>query len=494
MVDFLTKSNFMSGLQCHKQLWLEVKQPHRSTPLTPAQHHIMAQGEKVGQYARQQFPKGQLIKERAIDAIEATETAIASGATCLFEAAFSFNGLLVRCDILQQVSADTWELIEVKSSTEVKEEHHWDVAVQTYVLTGVGLTIHAAKLMYINTQTCFFPDLTSLFTIANITIEVDRLLPEIPKKLHQFKTLLSEDLPTEEIEEPSAPTVAIGKHCHHPNSCPFRSDCWQHVPEVSIFTIPRLAWQKKDELIAQGILTIADLPVNYSLSDHQRTYVDSVCSNQAVIDWEAIAAELSKLEYPIHFFDFETQSPAIPRFDGLRPYEQFPFQYSCHILHSDRSVEHREYLHIDQSNPKPALVAALIRDIAASGSVVVYHQSFEASILRKLAASFPEYALQLGAIGDRLWDLENIFKYHYKHPDFRGSTSIKNILPVLVPTLSYKTLTIQRGDQAQTVWETMISCTDPHKKQGLINDLYEYCKLDTLAMVEIHQSLIAQMK
>jgi hypothetical protein len=492
MVDFLTKSNFISGLQCHKQLWLEVKEPHRSTPLTPSQQYMIAQGEKVGQSARQQFPNGQLIRERAIDALEATEAAIASGTTCLFEAAFSFDGLFVRCDILQQVSAGIWELIEVKSSSEVKAEHHWDVAVQTYVLTGVGLTIRSAKLMYINTQTCFFPDLTSLFTIADVTTEVDRLLPEIPKKLHQFKALLTEGLPLEDGEQPSAPTVAIGKHCHHPNSCPFRSDCWQHVPEVSIFTIPRLDWKKKNELIAQGILAIADLPVNYALSDHQRAYVDSVRSNQPVIDWGAIAAELTKLEYPIHFFDFETQSPAIPRFDGLRPYEQFPFQYSCHILHSDRSVEHREYLHIDQSNPKPTLVAALTRDIAASGSVVVYHQSFEASILRKLAASFPESARQLEAIGDRLWDLETIFKYHYRHPDFRGSTSIKNILPVLVPTLSYKTLAIQRGDQAQTIWETMIACTDPQKQQDLIDDLYAYCRLDTLAMVEIYRSLLAQ--
>ncbi len=135
-------------------------------------------------------------------------------------------------------------------------------------------------------------------------------------------------------------------------------------------------------------------------------------------------------------------------------------------------------------------MTALVSDIAPLGSVIVYHQSFEASLLRKLAQAFPAYALQLESIATRLWDLEDIFKYHYKHPDFRGSTSIKKVLPVLVPSLSYKTSTIQRGDQAQTVWEAMIVCTHQAEKQGLVDDLYAYCQLDTLAMVEIYRSLL----
>ena len=228
-------------------------------------------------------------------------------------------------------------------------------------------------------------------------------------------------------------------------------DCWKHVPDVSIFTIPRLDWKKKEALITQGILAIADLPSDFSLTTNQRTYVDSILNDEPYADGDAIAASLADLTYPIHFFDFEAQNPAIPRFDGLKPYEQFPFQYSCHVLHSDGSIEHREYLHIDSSDPRLALLAALAIDIAPVGSVIVYHQSFEASLLRKLAQNFPKYAKHLESIADRLWDLEDVFKKHYKHPDFRGSTSIKKVLPTLVPALSYKTLSVQRGDQAQTV-------------------------------------------
>lgn len=481
MVAPLTKSHFMSGLQCHKQLWLEVNEPHRATALTPVQQRIIDQGEEVGQYARQQFPEGQLIKGSGIVAIQATQNAIASGASCLFEAAFSFDGLFVRCDILRKTAAGNWELIEVKSSSKVKDEHHWDVAIQKYVLISAGLSVDATRLMHVNTKTCFFPDLSSLFEIVDITAEVDRLLPEIPNKLRQFEEMLAEDL---------EPTLAIGKHCNNPNPCAFTTDCWQYVPDVSILTIPRLDWKKKEALISQGILAIADLPVSFSLTANQRTYVDGVLSDAPFIDADAIAASLAELNYPIHFFDFEAQNPAIPRFDGLKPYEQFPFQYSCHVLHEDGSIEHHEYLHTDRSDPRPALLTALEIDIASIGSVIVYHQSFEATLLRRLAQNFPEYAEHLESIANRLWDLEDIFKGHYKHPAFRGSTSIKNVLPTLVPTLNYKALAVQRGDHAQTVWEEMINCADQAKKEQAIADLKAYCYLDTLAMVEIYQKLI----
>jgi hypothetical protein len=481
MVAPLTKSQFMSGLQCHKQLWLEVNEPHRATALTPVQQRIIDQGEEVGEYARRQFPDGQLIKGSGIVAIQATQNAIASGASCLFEAAFSFDGLFVRCDILRKISAGSWELIEVKSSSKVKDEHHWDIAIQKYVLIGAGLVVDATRLMHVNTKTCCFPDLSNLFEIVDITDEIDRLLPEIPNKVRQFEEILAEEL---------EPTLAIGKHCNSPNSCPFTTDCWKHVPDVSIFTIPRLDWKKKEALISQGILAIADLPSDFSLTANQRAYVDGVLSNSPFMDVGAIAARLAELTYPIHFFDFEAQNPAIPRFDGLKPYEQFPFQYSCHVLHDDGSIEHREYLHTDRSDPRPALLDALAIDIASTGSVIVYHQSFEATLLRRLAQNFSEHAEHLESIASRLWDLEDIFKEHYKHPAFRGSTSIKNVLPTLVPTLSYKALAVQRGDHAQTVWEEMINCADQAKKEQSISDLRAYCQLDTLAMVEIYQALL----
>lgn len=222
----------------------------------------------------------------------------------------------------------------------------------------VGLPICSTQLMYINTETCFFPHLDNLFTIADITAEVDRLLPEVPSRINQFRMILAETV---------EPTLAIGKHCDKPNRCTFWEDCWKHVPEVSIFSIPRLDWKKKEGLIAQGILAIAELPTDYQLSDNQRSYVSSVLANQPQIGREAIAASLAELEYPIQFFDFEAQNPAIPWFHELKPYEQFPlsiYQYSCQVLQADGSIQHHEYLHTDQSDPRPKLIAALTTDIS----------------------------------------------------------------------------------------------------------------------------------
>ncbi len=479
MDGYLTKANFMSGLQCQKQLWLTVKEPHRATAPTPAQQRLLEQGNEVGRYARQQFPQGHLIEGNGFEAVQSTQAAIAAGASCLFEATFCFDHVFVRCDILRQTATATWEVLEVKASSQVKAEHYWDVAVQAYVLAGVGLLVGAAKLMHINTQTCRFPNLANLFTIVDITAAVDRLLPAIPDKLRELRSALIEP----------EPTLAIGKHCSNPNPCAFTKDCWQHVPELSIFTIPRLDWNQKEALIAQGLLALADLPPDMPLTANQRTYVESSRSQQPVIAQAAIAASLAALAYPIHFFDFESQSQAIPTFGGLKPYEQLPFQYSCHSLHEDGRVEHRAYLHMDSSDPRPTLIDALLADIAPTGSIVVYHQSFEASLLRQLAQTFPTHAIHLEAIVARLWDLEVIFKQHYKHPAFRGSTSIKRVLPVLVPSLSYNALTVQRGDQAQTIWEQLLCCTDGATKTQLMEDLKAYCHLDTLAMVELYKAL-----
>ena len=198
---------------------------------------------------------------------------------------------------------------------------------------------------------------------------------------------------------------------------------------------------------------------------------------------------ISNLEYPIHFLDFETDNPAIPRFEGLHPYQQFPFQYSCHVLQQDGSVTHHEYLHTNTSDPRKPLLESLITHISACGSVVVYSASFEQKVLENLALSFSEHASSLQSIIDRLWDQLDIFRYHYMHPDFCGSNSLKDVLPVLVPSLCYEDLDVQDGLEAQVVWNLMLNTTNETKKSEMIEHLKAYCGLDTLATVEIHKVL-----
>jgi hypothetical protein len=488
MALFITKSNFMSSLQCQKRLWLEVKEPNRATALAQAQQRIINQGNEVGRYARQQFPGGRLIAGNSLDAIQETQQATLSGASCLFEAAFVFDDLLIRCDILLRNATGDWELIEVKSSGKVKDEHIEDVALQKYVLTGVGITVNKTKLMHINTQDCVYPHLFNIFTLEDITSKVDKTLNKIPSLLQKCKTTLASDI---------EPEFTLGKYCDKPNPCPFKDSCWQGIPEASIFTIPRLHEEKLKDLVQRQIFDLLSLPTNFPLTENQRIYVDSIQTKQPMIDQEAIATSLTNLQYPLHFFDFETHNPAIPRFNGLKPYEQFPFQYSCHVLpkdavlQEDDNLEHYEYLHTDESDPRASLVADLVTAIGRVGSVIVYHKSFESNLLRRLAQDFPRYRQQLESIANRLWDQEDIFKKHYKHPAFLGKTSIKKVLPILVPGLSYDDLKVKRGDEAQAIWDEMIKTSEPVRKQQMTADLKAYCKLDTLAMVKIHEALIA---
>ena len=481
-MNYLRRSNYLNGLQCHKRLWYEKNHPGRATPTSRSQQWLFDQSRKVKRLARERFPEGRLIDTTdPREAVEQTQEAISSGISCIFEASFIFNDTWwVRCDILEKDS-NSWKIIEVEASADVKEEHLSDLAFQKYVLTEQGVTISGTKVMHIDRE-CVYPDLSNLFTIEDVTDRVNQQMDDVSNNIETFETILDEDVES---------NVSIGEQCDKPHPCPFKEYCWRDVPECcSIFTIPRLSWKKKNELVEKDILSIRDLPDDFPLTPNQRDYVNMVRNNQPEIDNEAIRHLLSELEYPIYFFDFETSNPAVPRFEGLSSYRQFPFQYSCHIMQPDCVVTHHEYLHTDTTDPRLPLVESLLNHISDVGSVVVYSASFERRVLEDLAQFFPEHSTALQSIISRFWDQLVIFRDHYKHPGFGGSNSLKNVLPVLVPSLSYQGLDIREGNDAQAAWNLMIKTTNEAEKNNMINQLKKYCKMDTLAMVGIHKALL----
>ena len=485
MVYSLTKSKYLNGLQCHKRLWFERNPPERAAATSRLQQWRFDQGRDVGKLARDHFPEGRLIDARdSVESVEQTQEAMSSGIPYIFEASFIFNNIWVRCDILEKDS-DSWKIIEVKASNNIegKKEYLHDLAIQKHVLTESGLPISGTQLMHTNRE-CIYPDLSNLFTIEDVTDKVDLLVDDVPNNIETFKAVLDRDV---------EPEVLIGRHCDKPHTCPFKDHCWKDVPEYSISTVPDFMTNTQSELLERDILSIHDLPDDFQLADREPGYADSVLNNQPEIDDAAIRDKLSKLEYPIYFFDFETSDPAIPRFEGLSPYQKFPFQYSCHILQSDNRITHHEYLHIYTTDPRPPLVVSLLNHISDVGSVVVYSASFERGILQDLAQYFPEHAAALQSIISRLWDQLLIFRNHYSHPAFGGSNSLKNVLPVLAPYLSYQGLDIREGNDAQAAWNLMIKETREGARNWMINNLKEYCKLDTLAMVGIHKALLRQV-
>lgn len=476
----LTKSKYLNGLQCAKRLWLEERAPQHLASGGETPDVTRLQGFQIGRLARTRYPGGVLIGGAALDAVRHTQTALYNGATCLFEAAFVYDDILVRCDILRKLPGGRWELIEVKSTTQIKPHHLHDAAIQKYVVNGAGLAVQAVKLMYVNSQGCVFPDLASFFCETDVTRAVTRLLRKLPQTVEKLRGQLA---------QPHAPNVLIGAHCTYPHLCPAKSYCWQHVPAQSIFTIPRLSARKIALLVRRGILRIQDIPPGFPLTPPQRAYVERVLAGAPAIDRRAIARRLRELSFPIYFFDFETYAYAVPRFWGMRPYQQLPFQYSLHVLEADGTVRHMDYLHMDGSDPRAGLAHALVSHIGPTGSVVVYNARFERSVLRDLAHTQPVYRQRLRSIGARLWDQLEIFERFYLDPRFEGSNSIKRVLPVLAPHLTYADLAVKRGDQAQVVWGEMIAVRDAARKAQMAAALRAYCARDTQAMLAIHQAL-----
>lgn len=477
----ISKTYFLAGLQCPRRLWLAICKPEWGTPPSIAEQQRLQQGLAIGIAARESFPEGVLLQGPLDMVLEQTQQFLQEGVTCLLEPAFIFDDILVRCDVLRQLSTGRWELIEVKSSTKVKEEHIPDLALQQYVLEGLGLTIERTSLMSVNALAYDWRDIQQRFNINDVTQQVQAWLKQLPQRLGEFRYLLSQSDP---------PDTLVGKHCDQPYPCIFKAHCWQGIPSLSVFNIPRLPTHKLQQLLQQNILELQDIPADFPLTQAQRSFIEGMIANQPLYQPAEIQSQLAQLQFPLHFFDVETLSPAMPRFVGLHPYSRCAFQYSCHILRDPYSLDHRGYLHAVDTDPRPLLVQSLLEHIEPQGSIVVYNQSFKASVLRQLASDFPEYAQPLQSIIDRLWDLQLIFKQAYHHPGFQGSTSLKKILPVLVPGLSYDPLTIKSGQEAPLVWEAMVTCDDPQRRADMQQNLQDYCYLDTLGMVKIYRFLV----
>ena len=487
----LSKSKFLSGLQCHKRLYLEIHQPTLATPPDASTQAILDMGTEIGILAQQRFPGGALVKS----GFRQREAAIAETAALLedpaipaiFEGAFEHDGVLVRVDILERMQQDeggpsSWRLIEVKSSSRVKDVHLDDLSIQSYVVEGAGVRLAATCLMHIDTGYLYQGgevDLRALFSIEDVSEAVTDRRGQAPERLATMKALLLES---------QAPLIEPDQHCHTPYECPFWTHCTKDKPQRWIYHLPG----KKEivsQLVRQGILTIDEIPDDTRLSDTQKKVKDNV-------EW--ISSELGRilrsLSYPIHHLDAETVMLALPRFPSTRPYQSLPVQWSNHIELESGEVVHQEFLHNEASDPRRRWAEALIESLGETGSIVVY-SAYEETLIRQLAETFPEFKSAFKSIVKRLWDLLPIIKGHYYHPAFHGSYSIKSVLPAVVPSLGYDDLAIQEGGQAAAEYYRMVFLeSDWVERDSIREALLRYCERDTLAMVELRRVLREKTK
>lgn len=485
----LSKSKFLSGLQCHKRLYLEIHQPHLATPPDAGTQAMLDMGTEIGELARQRFPRGRLVTagyRQTEAALEETARLIDdSSVPAIFEGAFLADGTLIRVDILERAVTDdgrpAWRLIEVKSSTKVKDVHLDDLAIQHHVLLGAGLSVVGVGLMHINTSYAYPGgpiDLAQLFAIEDLSEVVTGRRAAVPQLVSAMHAL---------VREPQVPAIEPGRQCHQPYECPFWAHCTKEKPARWIHYLPG-SKQVVSQLEAEGVATIDDIPEGTKLTAVQRRVKDNV-------EWVSskLSQSLRSIVYPVHHLDFETVMLAVPRFPGTRPYQALPVQWSNHIEQEYDELRHEEFLHAESSDPRQVLAAALIESLGDCGSICVY-SPYERSIIEQLADMLPSYRQALMAIVKRLWDLHPIVRDHYYHPRFGGSYSLKEVLPALVPSLGYNDLGIKEGGQAASAYYRMVFVeTDWIERAKIQESLLAYCKRDTLAMVELRRALAAKV-
>ena len=483
----LSKSRFISGNQCHLRLWYDSYERDLAPPPDDSLQAVFDTGHEVGLLACQRHPGGRSIDHdyrHVREALEETCAVIEAGTTpALFEAAFRHEGVLVRADILERLPGGGWRLGEVKSTTRVKDHFVLDLAVQLWVLRGAGLDVREAELITLNRDYVYDGvrlDLDALFKRHPLMYEAETLQDSVADGVREMLAMLG---------GASAPEIAPGEHCFEPYDCPYYGHCTRDFvwPDHGVGELPWLHRNRRGQLEAAGIEEIRDVPGNFPLSDLQSIVRGAVLEGRPVFHGD-ISAALAGLEAPVRYLDFETFAPAIPRFAGTHPYQSVPFLFSVHTERNGAPLEHTDYLHEHDDDPRAQLADRLIEAAGRSGSICTYSH-YEQTVLRDLAAALPERSEELAAIAARLFDLLSVVRDTYYHPEFRGSFSIKSVLPVLSPGMGYDDLEIREGTMAFVHYMQALANGDHDERQRTFANVRAYCERDTFALVRLREAL-----
>src|SRR5213592_2566018 len=347
----LSKSRFLAGLQCHKQLWWRVHEPDAPELVpNPALRNVLNQGTEVGRLARERVPGGLLIDRPFYewdDRVAETREALKREPAVIYEATFLADETYAAVDILER-GPRGYGVVEVKAANSLKPEHVPDVALQVHVLRRAGLPVERAAVMHLNPE-CRYPDLSNLFAREDVSAPVEGVLLGLPDELAAQQRMLEGPLPQ----------VPIGDHCARPHDCPFLERCWPKLPDHHVSSLYRIERKKVLEYEADGYATLYDLPSDLELSAIHARQVRAVTAGRMVVE-PSLAKALAEFVSPLAFLDFETVSLAIPRWNGCRPWQNVPVQFSCHVEERGRGLVHHEWLADRGGDPRPALADAVV--------------------------------------------------------------------------------------------------------------------------------------
>lgn len=490
MPHLLTKSDYMLYLKHPAWLWLKINDKTKLPPVEDGLQAIFDAGHTFEPYVESLFQGGVKLGFSDYGSYSTltarTTKAIESGAKNIFQGRFESGACTFICDIVTITGDKLVDLCEIKSGTHVKDDHIYDLAFQMVVLERCGYSVGKISVAHVNSEYVRNReiDATQLVEIDDVT--------DLVKSKHEF-TMSSIDK-----------VLSIARSTAHPDLSPKLCGLGSlkewigiyktmvNVGEGSIYDLCRLTPELVGELESRGIKKLQDIPDDIALNKFQSRQVDAAKSNVVHTEPDMISALIGEYQYPLYFFDYETFATAVPEFDGLSPYDQIPFQYSLHVIDEPGApVRHLEYLHDQSSNPVKAICESLRSHFGPTGSIVAWYAIFEKARNKRLAELLPEYTEFLNNLNSRIVDLMDPFAAgFYIDKRFHGSTSIKKVLPVLVPELSYNELDIREGGSASRQWADAVLYEKPgFDKKKILSDLKEYCKLDTYAMVKIYEAL-----
>lgn len=478
-------------------LWLKIHEKHKIPPIDDNLQAMFDTGHEFEHYVEKLYPDaiklGFSNYNEYMSLPQRTKETLNNGASTILQGRFEAEGITCIVDILNKVDDNFFDLIEIKSSTKVKPEHEYDLAFQTLVLEKSGLKIRNIAIIHVNNEYVKKGDIEpeKIIIKTDVTNAVKNLIGITEEQIDKaFKTLSQKNIPDTSPRHANPldiPRVKwfgdwlnLYKH-NKPNLDPY-----------SIYFLSYPNAEQIGELEDKEITLIQEVPEEMALRDRQLSQIIATRDDERVVNKEKVRKFLGAFEYPLYFFDYETFSTLIPQFDGCKPYKDYPFQYSLHILDSPGAeLRHEEYLHQENTNPMPQLIEKLKEDIGNNGTVLTWNMSYEKSCNDRMANFYPEHREFFSNFNARIEDLMTPFsEMWFVDKDFYGSASLKNVLPVLVPELNYEKLDISDGLLARRVWTgAILEGKNQDKREKIVADLIEYCTLDTFAMVRILEEL-----
>ena len=466
----LSKTDFIQFLQCPKSMWLLRRKPelYQRGAFSDYMQKIVTEG-----YAIEKSLKSYLSSQEDRDKY-------------FYQTVFTTSeGLLARADCTRQNDDGTINIYEVKSSTSVQrgspQNQIKDATFQKIAAEGAGFKVARVFIVHLNSRYTRDGEVNAgeLLVFSDVTTEVDDLFSETLREIEAAILLLN----SASIDETSCTCLELTKSNH----CDAFDYFNPSIPKPSIYNLPRISKSKLCNFVADGRFSLDDIGLD-EVTEKQSHVLRSAHLKEPVVDHTIISKWFSILEYPVYFLDYETYASATPIIDGARPHAPIPFQYSLHIKRSpnDNKLEHVEYLAEEATLPI-SLIEHMQKNISDVGSVVSWHASYENTQNRNMAVMYPAKSDFLQGLIDRTVDLEDLFKEGYVDIKFQGSTSIKKVLPVLAPDLSYAGMEVENGTDAMEAWQRLVSLPKGSQKNELRKSMLEYCKLDTLAMVRIFE-------